>query len=224
MTEIRDIATAVIDPDSNVNVRKSQVAESVATVKSSIAQYGYWRHSPITVRPHPDKEAPFEYEVIAGQCRLRACLELDLAEIPAVVQDMNDDGAIQQSWAENEFTSELAKSDKAHWIHKIVSRYTEEGRSLPDARRSVAEFFNISEQKVIDYLPLTALPEEVKDLMDEGRLNVRDATVIAKHTYSAQPEQAEQKMKERVEWIMGLDTDARKAARKVISQLGHQAL
>ncbi|MDP8228561.1 MAG: ParB/RepB/Spo0J family partition protein [Candidatus Electryoneaceae bacterium] len=220
MEEIRNIATAVIDPDSSVNVRRSQIADSVATVKRSIEKQGFWGSSPISVRLHPDRDSDFEYEVVAGQCRLRACLELGLEEIPAIVQDLNDDEALQQSWAENEFSSDIVISDKAYWIHEILLRYAKKGKSLSDAREVVADFFNISVATVIKYRPLAALPEEAKKLLDEGRLQVQDATVIAQHTFDGNPNDSEKRIMERTKWIMELNVDERKAARKAIGKSG----
>ncbi len=224
MEEIRNIDTAAIDPDSTVNVRREKVNvnEAVATVKLSIAKNGYWSSSPITVRPHPDQTSPFKYEIVVGQSRLRASLELGRETIPAVVQDLDDDAAIQQSWSENEFSTSLTISDKAYWYHKIVLRCTEEGRSIADARKITAAFFNCSEGKVVTHLPLTGLPEEAKAMVDEGRLQIQDATVIAKNTYNPMhPEESELTIMDRIEWIMGLDTDARRAARKAVQKLGH---
>lgn len=224
MEEIRDIATAAIDPDSTVNVRRSKVEEAVELVKSSIAKNDYWSSSPIIVRPHPDRSSHFEYEVVVGQCRLRACLELGIEEIPAVVQDMDNDAALKQSWGENEFSSGLPIRDKAYWIHKILLRYTGEGRSLSDAREIAAKFFNISPSTVITYHPLIGLPEEAKTMLEEGSLQLQDATVIAQHTHDHKhPWESDQTIMERIEWITDLNVDERKAARKAISKLGHKA-
>lgn len=223
MPEVRDITTTAIDPDSSVNVRRSRIEESVETVKSSIAKFGFWGHSPITIRLHPDRESHFEYEVVAGQCRLRACMELDIEQIPAVVLDVDDDAAIQQSWAENEFSSEITTSDKAHWIHKIVLRASEEGKTMPHSRQIAAAFFNISEQTVITYLPLTGLPEDVKQLVDIGNFPIKDATKIAKNTYSRNIEESEEKMRERTFWFMDLNTEEKRAAHKAIGELPHNA-
>jgi len=98
MVEIKNIPTASIDPEGTVNVRKSQVQEGVEKLKSSIAEHGFWENCPIVIRPHPDSSSEYEYEIVVGQCRLKACLELGRKEIPAVVKELVDDAAIQQSW------------------------------------------------------------------------------------------------------------------------------
>ena len=222
--EIRDIAIADIDPKSSVNVRISKVAESVARLRPSIERNGFWRSSPITVRPHPDESTGFEYEIVAGQCRLKACLELSMETIPAVVQDLDNDAALQLSWAENEFSSELTTSDKAHSIHKIVLKYTKEGRTLTDARAIAAEFFNISPATVIAYHPLIGLPQEASDMLDDGRLLLGDAKVVAKYTHDPwQPSESEEKIMERVKWINRLNSDEKKAAQKALKKCSREA-
>lgn len=222
MPEIQNLQTVLIDPNSSVNVRRSQISQNVELVQHSISQLGYWPSYPITVRPHPNLQSPFQYEVVVGQCRLRACLNLGLGEIPAVVLALDSNNAIQQSWAENEFRGELAPSDKAYWIHQIVRRYTDEGRTLSDAREIAAAFFNISAAQVIEYHPLIGLSEDLKEMLDKGELQLQDAKVIAKHTNDFRhPQESEQRMRERVEWIQGLDVDSRKAARRAIQHSAH---
>ncbi len=224
MPEIINLQVETIDPDSTVNVRRAEISANVERIEQSISRQGYWQASPITVRPHPSPESHFEYEVVAGQCRLKACLNLGLNEIPAVILELDSDNAIQHSWAENEFRGELTPSDKAYWIHRIVRRYTDEGRSIGDARKIAATYFNISESQVINYHPLIALPADVKELLDQGRLQLQDATVIAKHSYDyAHPEESEERIRERVNWIQSIDVDERKAARKAIGHFNHNA-
>ncbi len=224
MDEVLDIQTASIDPDSTVNVRKSQIEESVEKVKASIEQHGFWRTCPIIVRPHPDSSSQFQYEVVIGQCRLKACLELGHETIPAVEQEIDDDAAIRQSWAENEGRSNLTKSDKAYWVHRMVLRYTKEGKSLAESRDIVANFFGMSPQSVMNYDPLVALPEEVAKRMDDASLKVQDAIAIAKFShYPVAPERSREIMKERADWIMTLGTDDSKRARKALKQLGPAA-
>lgn len=224
MAEIRDIATGKIDPESTVNVRRSQVKEAVERVKLSIAEHGFWKNNPITVRPHPDSTCEYAYEVVTGQCRLRACLELGIAQIPAVVQEIEDDAAIRESWAENEGRSDIPRSDKAYWVHRIITKYTKEGKSLTDSREIAAKFFAISVQSVINYHPLVVLPPEVSKLMDDSRLSLSHARAIAKSSYDpSNPEASEQAMRERAEWIMSLDRDEQKVADDVLERLGPKA-
>jgi len=213
MAEIKDIPTARIDPKSTVNVRRSQVEEGVEAVKSSIKEHGFWRTNPIIIRPHPDTLSEYQYEIVVGQCRLRACLELGLEQIPAVIEEIGDDAAIRKSWTENESRSNLTKSDKAYWVHKRMTRYSTEGKTATESHQLTAEFLGISVPTVINYYPLAALPDSVMKMIDDGSLRVQDAKVIAE--YSQRP-----LMKERAEWISQLDKPHKDAAQKALKKLG----
>lgn len=224
MAEIKDIGTGSIDPKSTVNVRRSQIEEGVAKVKGSIAEHGFWRNSPITIRPHPDRSSQYEYELVVGQCRLRACLELGLDQIPAVVEEIEDNEAIRRSWAENEGRRDITITDKAYWIKRIITWYSGEGKTLPECREIAAKFFAINVQTVIKYLPMAFLPTEVKEMVDDGILRIQDAEAIAKYTYDpSNPGPSEEAMKKRAEWAMKLSRDEKKECVRVLEDLGHAA-
>ena len=111
MSEITQIQVALIDPQSEVNVRRQGVEQNVEQVKASIQRHGYWQDQPIIVRPHPDTASVYDYQHVTGQCRFKACLELGLAEIPAFILKLDDDEAIQRSWLENEVRGDLTYTD-----------------------------------------------------------------------------------------------------------------
>ncbi len=211
-TEIQEIAIASIDPESTVNVRRSEVEESVEKVKASIAEHGFWRNNAITIRSHPDSSSDYKYEVIAGQCRLRACLDLELDEIPAIIQEIDDDEAIRRSWAENEGRSDITKGDKAYWVKTIVQRAWDEGRSRKECFEIAAKFFAMSVQSVKKYFPAGFLPREVRDMVGEGKpLRMVDAEAVGKSAYLLIDEdEADEKMKERADWIANLPDKAHK--------------
>lgn len=224
MAEIKDIATASIDPKSTVNVRRSQIEDGVEKVKSSIVEHGFWRNNPIIIRRHPNSSSKYDFEVVVGQCRLKACLELGREQVPAVVEEVDDDAAIRRSWAENEGRSDITTSDKAHWVHKIVTRYALEGKTLSECRQIAANFFAISVPTVIKYHPMAFLPPEVKEMLDNGKLRIQDAEAIAKSTYDqSNPEGSEQKMEERAKWAMKLNKDEKKECPRVLEDLGPDA-
>lgn len=110
MSTVQIIDVNRIDPNSTINVRRQGVEENVEKVKASIQQHGYWPDQPIIVRPHPDSGSTYDYQNVTGQCRLKACLALELEEIPAFVLELNDDEAIQRSWLENEARGDLTYS------------------------------------------------------------------------------------------------------------------
>jgi ParB/RepB/Spo0J family partition protein len=217
--EIKDIATASIDPKSTVNVRRSQIEEGVEKVKLSIAEHGFLRNFPITVRPHPDSSSEYEYEIVVGQCRLKACLELGIErfpQIPAFVQKLNDDEAICLSWGEGEHRTDLTMGDKFYWANRIMTKYLTEGKNKGESCRLAAKFLGVSSQTVAGWAPLVALPEDVAEKIDGGSLKVEDAKAIVQSCVGAQNDELDQKIRERAEWIIPLDKPHKEAARKLL--------
>ncbi len=224
MNQIIRIPLSEIDPNSTTNVRRTNVAEAVERVKASIEKNGFWESSPITLRPHPDESSQYKYEIVAGQCRFKSSLELDLTDIPSTIESFNNELAIKFSWSENEFSTELSPTDKAYWIHKIMQGYSDKGYGIPESRIKTADFFNISVPTVINYIPLVGLPAKSKKLLDEGKLLLSDAELIAKKSYDPKhPADSEKLIEERVDWLMTQDTEGKKAAKKAMSKLGSAA-
>ena len=70
--------------------RRQFDSASIAELGESIKKYGVIQ--PISVRKIPNS---FDYEIVAGERRLRACIEIGLERIPAIVVKINDnDSAI----------------------------------------------------------------------------------------------------------------------------------
>ena len=42
MSEVKAIQVSLIDPESEINVRRQSVEDNVEKVKASIQQHGYW--------------------------------------------------------------------------------------------------------------------------------------------------------------------------------------
>ena len=224
MQTIQTIDVNRIDPDSTINVRRQGIDENVEKVKTSIQQHGYWPDQPIIVRPHPDTNSKYEYQNVTGQCRLKACLALGLAEIPAFILELNDDEAIQRSWLENEIRGDLAPSDKAYWTEKIYKRFNGSGYTADEAIELAATYLGVTVQTVVGYYRLVSLPETVKEMVDKGILTQKLANAIVLHTYDRYRfKQSQRTMEERASWILNLDRDSREHAVKALQRLGHKA-
>ena len=224
MNTIQTVSVNCIDPDSTINVRRQGVEENVEKVKASIQQHGYWPDQPIIVRPHPDPESEYDYQNVTGQCRLKACLSLGLEEIPAFILELNDDEAIQRSWLENEVRGDLTYSDRAYWVERIYKRYNGEGYTSEEALKLAAQYLGVTVQTVMRYYTLSALPEDLKEMVDQGILPTRVAVPIVRNTYDgARFKRSQEAMKERVSWVLGFDREIREYAIKAIEQLGHKA-
>jgi len=226
MAEIKNIETASIDLESRVNVRRTPTEESVEKVKASIAEHGFWGNNPITIRPHPDSSKGFKYEVIIGGRRLRACLDLGRKEIPAVVQEIDDDQAIRLSWAENEARDNLGIADKSHWVTEFVEKRYKAGKSPREAQEDAAKYFAMSSATVAKYGRVGLLPPEVREMVGKDKpLSITDAEAISESTHRLSDlEEREQKMKERAEWFVNLpDTAHKDEAIEAMKQLPERA-
>ncbi len=224
MTSVQNISLQDIDPDSTINVRREGVQDNVEKVKVSIQAHGYWPDMPIVVRPHPDSQSPFQYEHVTGQCRFKACLDLGLEEIPAFVFDLSDNEAIQRSWLENEARGDLAYTDRAYWTERIYNQFNGDGYTATEALQKAADFLGVKIDTVMRYYTLVALPEDLKQSVDQGILSNGHAVEIVRNTYdTARPDQSEEKMRERASWLLGLDRDARRHAIDALRAQGHGA-
>ncbi len=227
MSEVKKIKVSQINPNSTINVRRQGIEQNVEKVKASIQEHGYWPDQPIIVRPHPDSKSQYNYENVTGQCRLKACLELGLEEIPAFILELNDDQAIQRSWLENEVRGDLTYSDRAYWAQRIYKRYSGEGYTGQEALELAAKYLGVKVPTVMKYYTLSGLPEDLNQMVDQGILTLQNAVAIVKNTYdtsrSSRFEQSQEAMRERASWILGLDRDKREYAVKALEHLGHQA-
>ena len=224
MVEVQDVKLSDIDPQSTVNVRRQGVDENVKKVAASIRTHGYWRDMAIVVRPHPDSESGYDYEHVTGQCRFKACIELDLEIIPAFVIELSDEAAVQRSWLENEAREDLTYSDRAYWTERIFKKYSGEGYTAGEAIEKAAEYLGVTTQTVMRYYTLVALPVELQGMVDQGILSSGAAVAIVRNTYDgAQLEKSQQAMKDRASWYLEADRDQRDAALSAIQELGHSA-
>ena len=224
LSTIQTIDVNRIDPNSAINVRRQGVEENVEKVKASIRQHGYWPDQPIIIRPHPDSESEYDYQNVTGQCRLKACLALGLTEIPAFILELSDDQAIQRSWLENEVRGDLTYSDRAYWVERIYKRYNGEGYTSEEALGLAAKYLGVTVQTVMRYYTLSALPADLKQMVDQGILPSRVAVPIVRNTYDgARFKRSQEAMKERASWVLGLDRDMREHAIKAMERWGHSA-
>ena len=88
----------------------------VATLAESIRQHGVLQ--PVIVRAVDDR-----YQLIAGERRLRACLEAQLNEIPARVMVLDDRKVSELAMVENLQREDLNAIEKATAFRDYLSRY-----------------------------------------------------------------------------------------------------
>ena len=96
--------------------RKSFSEEEQRRLEQSIAENGLIQ--PVSLRKKGE-----EYEIIAGERRLRACAALGTEKIPAVVYELSDRDAAVWALVENLQRSDLGVFEEAEGMERLISQW-----------------------------------------------------------------------------------------------------
>lgn len=144
--------------------RKSFDQDKLNELADSIRQNGVLQ--PILVRKVGD-----QYEIVAGERRYQAAVLAELKEIPVVIREISDKEVFQLALIENLQRADLNLIEEAQGYSKLIrdNGLTQEqlGKILSKSRSSIA-----------NTLRLLDLPDEVQDMMAEGRLSAGHARAI----------------------------------------------
>lgn len=121
-------------------------------LSASIREHGVLQ--PILVRPLEDGE----FQLIAGERRWRASKAAGLATIPALVEEIDDDTALEISIIENLQREDLSPLDEASMFDRMVR---EHGYSV----RRLAKKLGKDKGYLENRLRLADAPEEVRELV-----------------------------------------------------------
>lgn len=158
---------------------------------------------PILVRPLLNDQ----YELVAGERRYRAALELNLTEVPVIIKEFSDEEALQVALIENlqrvdlnpvEETEGILKllsiqlKQEAEQIETLLYRMQNEakgkvtqnvlGNSESEQIKSIFESLGIIQWQsfVSSRLPLLKLPTEILEAIRAGKIAYTKALVIAR--------------------------------------------
>lgn len=145
--------------------REDELNELVA----SIREIGVLQ--PIVVRPIADATAAPHYELVMGERRLRATLQLGLATIPAVVKDTADDAMLRDALLENLHRSELNPLEEASAYQQLLSDFA-------ITQEQLAERIGRSRPQITNTLRLLRLPPSVQHRVAAGVLSAGHARAI----------------------------------------------
>ena len=134
---------------------------------ASIQKHGVMQ--PIVIRPIDDAE--HAYEIIAGERRWRAARIAGLTEIPAIVRDLTDQVAIALALIENIQRQDLNPIDQA----LALQRFHEE---FGLNHQEIADTVGKARTTVSNLLRLLSLTDEVKNLMQQGQIDMGHARAI----------------------------------------------
>ena len=148
---VRNIPVAQIEPNPE-QPRLTFEEESLHELSASIREHGVLQ--PILVRPLDEGG----YQLIAGERRWRASKEAGLATIPALVEEIDDDTALEISIIENLQREDLSPLDEAAMYDRMVR---EHGYSV----RKLAQKLGKDKGYLENRLRLADAPPEVRELV-----------------------------------------------------------
>lgn len=113
------------------------------------------------------------YEIIAGERRYRACKILALKEIPAIIQEMDDEKAASIALIENLQRKDLNYFEEAMAYYVLLHQFdmTQEDLALRIGK---------SQSAIANKLRLLKLPEEVRARISADRISERHARALLK--------------------------------------------
>ena len=163
---IKTIRISDIEPRKD-QPRKHFDDESIQALADSISVHGVLQ--PIIVRENPG--FPGSYEIIAGERRWRASRMAGLSEIPAITVDGDDLKIAQISLVENVQRENLNPVEEAFAYQALIERF---GLTQEQLSREVGK----SRSAIANMLRLTDLPDEVLELLKDGKITSGHARAI----------------------------------------------
>ena len=159
-----DIATSDIDPNPN-QPRRSFDEESLSQLADSIKEIGVLQ--PILVQ-----EKKGRYQIVAGERRFRAARLAGLRTIPAIVRTFSAKEQLEAALIENLQREDLNAIEEAQAVRHLMDQcdYTQE---------MAAQRLSKSRPAVANLLRLLTLPDDVQQLIREGKLSEGHGRVLA---------------------------------------------
>lgn len=162
--ELRLLETARIQP-GKYQPRQTMDQEHLQELAASIKTQGVIQ--PIVVRAI----AAQRFEIIAGERRWRAAQLAGLAEIPAVVREVNDASAVKMALVENIQREELAPLEEAQALQRLITEFKL-------THQQAADEIGRSRAAVSNLLRLLELPEPIKQLLAGHQLDMGHARAL----------------------------------------------
>ncbi|MDD3268235.1 MAG: nucleoid occlusion protein [Syntrophomonadaceae bacterium] len=162
---ISNIALDKLSPNPYQPRRQFNQGE-LQELAQSIQEYGIIQ--PIVVRKVEQK-----YQIIAGERRYRACCLLGLNEIPAIIQEMEDEKVAAVSLIENLQRRELNYFEEANAYSALIHVF---GITQEELARKIGR----SQAAIANKLRLLKLPEQVRSLILTERITERHARALLK--------------------------------------------
>lgn len=135
--------------------------EKLEELAGSIKEYGI-------VQPLVVRKKGVNYELVAGERRLRAAKMAGLENVPVIIKEYDDDKMMEIALIENIQRNDLNPIEEAHGLRRLMVEFklTQEQAAEKVGRSRVA---------VTNILRLLNLPEEIQNYIINGTLNMGQA-------------------------------------------------
>jgi ParB family chromosome partitioning protein len=171
---VRQVPTERVDPSPD-QPRLAMDQDSLDDLASSVREHGILQ--PILVRP----AAGGRYQIVAGERRWRAARMAGLDTVPALIEELDDETALEISIIENLQREDLSPLDEALMYERMIH---EHGYSV----RRLAQKLGKDKGYLENRLRLADAPPEVKELV-----SVRKDTLSAAYELMKVPDAKKRK-------------------------------
>jgi len=176
---LRELALDLLQP-GEYQPRQDMHKETLDELAASIKEQGVL--SPISVRPISDASGT-RYEIIAGERRWRASQLAGLDTIPAVIRNVDDEGAAAIALIENLQREDLNPLEEAEGLVRLIDDFD---LTHADAGKAVGK----SRAAVSNLIRLLELCPEARKLLAESRLDMGHARALLAVTSSLKQAEA----------------------------------
>ncbi|PQV63744.1 chromosome partitioning protein, ParB family [Abditibacterium utsteinense] len=161
--DIRYLPIDVIEPNP-FQPRQIFSEEELESLAASVKEHGVLQ--PILVRPLPvstKNEAP-QFQLIAGERRWRAATRAKLAQIPAIVRDVDDKSALELAIIENVQRHDISAIESAQAYRRLAKEFGLTGEQI-------AGRVGKSRASVANTMRLLDLPPEAIAALRESKIS-----------------------------------------------------
>jgi len=141
--------------------------ESLNGLVESVREKGVLQ--PLLVRRDPDQENV--YEIIAGERRWRAAQLAGLHDVPVLVRELSDSDALEVALIENIQRQDLTALEEAEGYRRLMDEFAH-------TQEDLGKVVGKSRSHVANMLRLLALPEKLKEMVQDGRLTAGHARAL----------------------------------------------
>ncbi|MGP1346285.1 MAG: ParB/RepB/Spo0J family partition protein [Phycisphaerales bacterium] len=158
---LADIAPNPYQPRQRLDEQRLQ------ELAESIRAHGVMQ--PITVRPRPDNDLP--YELVAGERRWRAAQRLGLETIPARIISIDDRTSAELALVENVQRADLDPIERGQALVRLRDEFQQ---TVVDLAKRIGQ----PRSTIANLMRLTELEDEIAQMLRDGALTLGHAKVL----------------------------------------------